>query len=400
MRTSRAVVQTAPRALEMRELPLPEIGADDGLLRVEACGICGSDYEQYQGGLPVRFPVIPGHEPVGRIAEIGDIAAKRWGVQAGDRVCVETLIPCGHCRECLQPARYRLCTGAPARFNAYGYLGLDVPPGLWGGYADYLYLDPARHRPQDRRRPSRRRSPRSSTRSAPASAGPSTCRSSQPGEYDRHPRPGPARPRLRHRRERGRRGPHHRHRPRRATRTSSPSPASSARTTPSTSRRKTLRTVRPREQPAAAARTLSSMSPPTPPRPSPRRSTSRAAAARVVLAGTKGPKPVPDFYSDRLVMKELTLIGALGVDYAELRLRAIRLIESRQVPAGEDAHAHPAPDRGRARPAPPRRRRPRRRRDPHRTGPVASLPIEAGDAHGSRDANEQEPRAHGEGHRA
>src|ERR1700675_4446481 len=96
-RTTRAVVQTGTRSLEMRELPLPEIGADDALLRVEACGICGSDYEQFAGALPVRFPVIPGHEPVGRIAEIGANAAKKWGVAVGDRVSVEALVPCGQC---------------------------------------------------------------------------------------------------------------------------------------------------------------------------------------------------------------------------------------------------------------------------------------------------------------
>src|SRR5438034_741617 len=123
-RTSRAIVQTAPRTLELRELPLPEIGPDDALLQVEACGVCGSDYEQYEAALPVRFPVIPGHEPVGRIAEIG----------------VETLIPCGFCPNCVRGA-YTLCFGH-RRMNAYGYLSVDLPPGLWGGYADYLYLDP------------------------------------------------------------------------------------------------------------------------------------------------------------------------------------------------------------------------------------------------------------------
>src|SRR5881409_4530081 len=91
MRTSRAVVQTAPRRLELRELPIPEIDDDSGLLRVEACGICGSDVEQYTGTLPVRWPLIPGHEPLGIIEAIGDRAAKRWGVNVGDRVAVEVL---------------------------------------------------------------------------------------------------------------------------------------------------------------------------------------------------------------------------------------------------------------------------------------------------------------------
>src|SRR5512145_2141056 len=139
--TCRAIVQTGPRALEMRELPLPEIGPDDALLRVEACGICGSDYEQYEGALPARYPVIPGHEPVGRIAEVGDRAAERWDVRQGDRVCVEALAPCGRCPQCTSGSTH-LCSGRGG-IASYGFLSLEDAPGLWGGYADYLYLPPA-----------------------------------------------------------------------------------------------------------------------------------------------------------------------------------------------------------------------------------------------------------------
>ena len=124
----------------MRELPVPGIDADSGLLRVEACGICGSDAEQYAGVLPVAYPVIPGHEPVGVIEKIGDRAAKRWGVDVGDRVAVEVLIPCGHCAACLD-GRYQVCRGRGGMFG-YSYIPLSHPPGLWGAYADYLYLDP------------------------------------------------------------------------------------------------------------------------------------------------------------------------------------------------------------------------------------------------------------------
>jgi NAD(P)-dependent dehydrogenase (short-subunit alcohol dehydrogenase family) len=50
--TVRAVVQTGPRRMEVREFPRPVIGPDDGgLLQVEACGICGSDVEQYKGSM-------------------------------------------------------------------------------------------------------------------------------------------------------------------------------------------------------------------------------------------------------------------------------------------------------------------------------------------------------------
>lgn len=139
-KTSRAIVQTAPRKLEMRELPIPEIDDDSALLRVEACGICGSDVEQYTGTIPVRLPLIPGHEPLGIIEKIGDRAARRWGVNAGDRVAVETLIPCGHCHACVD-GRYQACRGRGFMFG-YAYVPLSHPPGLWGAYADYMYLDP------------------------------------------------------------------------------------------------------------------------------------------------------------------------------------------------------------------------------------------------------------------
>ena len=139
-RTGRVVVQTAPRQLELRELPLPDIDDDSALLQVEACGICGSDAEQYEGVIPVRFPVIPGHEPLGTIARIGDRAAKRWGVNVGDRVAVEALIRCGHCRDCLA-GNYQVCRGRGGLFG-HGYVPLSRPPGMWGAYADYMYLDP------------------------------------------------------------------------------------------------------------------------------------------------------------------------------------------------------------------------------------------------------------------
>jgi threonine dehydrogenase-like Zn-dependent dehydrogenase len=139
-RTTRAIVQTGPRQLELRELPIPEIDDDSALLRVEACGICGSDVEQYTGALPVRWPLIPGHEPLAIIETIGDRAARRWGVGPGDRVAVEVLIPCGHCRACLE-GRYQLCRGRGGMFG-YAYVPLSHPPGLWGAYADYMYLDP------------------------------------------------------------------------------------------------------------------------------------------------------------------------------------------------------------------------------------------------------------------
>jgi D-arabinose 1-dehydrogenase-like Zn-dependent alcohol dehydrogenase len=65
---ARAAVLEKPHALVLRDFPLPAIGPDEALLRVEACGICGTDYEQLAGEVPPHdyytssFPVIPGHE--------------------------------------------------------------------------------------------------------------------------------------------------------------------------------------------------------------------------------------------------------------------------------------------------------------------------------------------------
>ena len=139
-----AAVQTGDRRIELREFPRPAIGADDALLRVEACGLCGSDVEQFHGALVslgLRYPTVPGHEPLGTIEEIGDVAARRWGVQPGDRVAVEPLIPCGACSACLS-GRYTSCSGRPLTERLYSCIPTDHAPALWGGYAQYLYLHP------------------------------------------------------------------------------------------------------------------------------------------------------------------------------------------------------------------------------------------------------------------
>jgi threonine dehydrogenase-like Zn-dependent dehydrogenase len=131
------MVQTGTRRLEARDLPMPEIDDDSAILRIEACGICGSDYEQFEGVLRVPLPVVPGHEPLGRIAAIGDRAARRWGVDIGDRVAVETMLSCHCCNTCLG-GRYHLCGNR----RIYSYIPLAAEPGLWGAYAQYMWLAP------------------------------------------------------------------------------------------------------------------------------------------------------------------------------------------------------------------------------------------------------------------
>jgi alcohol dehydrogenase len=137
---ARALVLEEPRRLRERALPRPEIADDAGLLRVEACGLCGTDHEQYSGIISGGFAFVPGHEVVGVIEAVGPAAAARWGVQAGDRVAVEVFQSCGTCPQCVA-GEYRHCRRHGIG-DMYGFIPVDKPPGLWGGYADLQYLAP------------------------------------------------------------------------------------------------------------------------------------------------------------------------------------------------------------------------------------------------------------------
>ncbi len=135
-KSSFAMVQTGSRKLEGREIAIPDIDDESAILQIEACGICGSDYEQFEGQLPAPLPVVPGHEPLGRIVAIGDGAARRWGVDVGDRVAVETLIACRNCPTCVS-GHYQRCTD----LRVYSLISTGTPPGLWGSYSQYMFLD-------------------------------------------------------------------------------------------------------------------------------------------------------------------------------------------------------------------------------------------------------------------
>src|SRR5262249_25789429 len=139
-RSARALVLEKPRTLVARELAVPELGGEDALLRVEACGLCGTDHEQYTGHLPGGFAFVPGHETIGVIEAIGAGAASRWGVACGDRVAVEVFQSCRVCDACRAGA-YQRCE-RHGLGDMYGYIPVDRPPGLWGGYAQTQYLGP------------------------------------------------------------------------------------------------------------------------------------------------------------------------------------------------------------------------------------------------------------------
>lgn len=97
----RVLVKTArgPGHLELREVPVPQIAPDEVLIRVRACGICGSDLKIQDDKHPYTPPVVIGHEFAGEIAEVGS-GVTGWVV--GDRVVSEQHThACGRCRQCL-----------------------------------------------------------------------------------------------------------------------------------------------------------------------------------------------------------------------------------------------------------------------------------------------------------
>ena len=138
--SAEGLVLTSPRQFERRQFDVPDVGDDDGVLRVEACGLCGTDHEQYTGNLRSRHAFIPGHEVIGVVKQVGSRAAERWGVELGQRVAVEVFQSCRRCDACLAGI-YRRC-----RHNGIatmvGFGDADRAPGLWGGYATHLYLGP------------------------------------------------------------------------------------------------------------------------------------------------------------------------------------------------------------------------------------------------------------------
>jgi threonine dehydrogenase-like Zn-dependent dehydrogenase len=141
-KTTLAAVMTSPRRTELRELPLPDVPTDGGLLKVAATGICGSDWPKY---LSEKFaPGILGHEVVGHIEKLGEAARARWGVKEGDYVALEEYLPCGHCEYC-RSGEYRSCFETDFHVEGsirYGSTRLSVPPALYGGYSQYMYLHP------------------------------------------------------------------------------------------------------------------------------------------------------------------------------------------------------------------------------------------------------------------
>jgi L-gulonate 5-dehydrogenase len=112
---------TAPGRMEVREAPEPEPDTGQALIRVEAVGLCGSDFHLFLGDHPyARFPQTQGHEFSGVVEAFGP--GYEGPLSVGDRVAVEPLIACGDCFACRR-GRYNCCASLQV-------MGAHVPGAL------------------------------------------------------------------------------------------------------------------------------------------------------------------------------------------------------------------------------------------------------------------------------
>lgn len=117
--------------LETVDVPMPRPGPDEILVKVEACGICGSDVHGYDGSSGRRIPpLIMGHEAAGTVAAAGSNATK---FKPGDAVTFDSTIYCGHCEYCVK-GEMNLCSNREV-------LGVSTPEyRRAGAFADYVVV--------------------------------------------------------------------------------------------------------------------------------------------------------------------------------------------------------------------------------------------------------------------
>jgi L-iditol 2-dehydrogenase len=102
----KALLLSEYKKLNVVEMPTPDIGEDDVLVRVRACGICGSDIHGYDGSTGRRIPpLVMGHEAAGVIERAGGAVE---GFKVGDRVTFDSTVSCGKCAFCRQ-GQINLC---------------------------------------------------------------------------------------------------------------------------------------------------------------------------------------------------------------------------------------------------------------------------------------------------
>jgi L-iditol 2-dehydrogenase len=141
----------APGNIALRELPVPEPEPGAVVLSVHLSGICGTDKHTFRGESrqyagtnherDIDYPLVCGHENVGTVTAVGGevFASDGTPLKVGDRVVPGANVSCGRCYYCANDFPYYFCRDLEDYGNS---LNLSRPPGLFGGWSQYMYILP------------------------------------------------------------------------------------------------------------------------------------------------------------------------------------------------------------------------------------------------------------------
>ena len=115
----KAALYAGLKTLSVEELPIRKINDNDIIIKVGACGVCGTDFHIFNGEAPAKVPVVIGHEFAGEVVETGKNSSD---FNIGDKVVVDPNIPCGYCSFCRE-GKTNLCENLKA-------LGVTINGGM------------------------------------------------------------------------------------------------------------------------------------------------------------------------------------------------------------------------------------------------------------------------------
>ena len=138
-KTAKVAMLTDKRKIEVKEFPVPAVGDNDILVKVEGCGVCGTDVHEWKGDPFGLIPVVLGHEGTGEVIAMGknvhcDTAGKP--LKVGDKI-VTSVISCGECGICrLHPGTTNLCDNQ----GVFGLIGHNETNPLNGWFSTHLLI--------------------------------------------------------------------------------------------------------------------------------------------------------------------------------------------------------------------------------------------------------------------
>lgn len=136
---AKVAVLTDLKTFKFEEFAIPQVGDDEILVKIEGCGVCGTDVHEYRNDPFGMIPVVLGHEGTGEIVKLGkNVTCDTTGkaVALGSKV-ITSIIPCGECEPCkATPGRTNLCEN----MGCYGLMGEQEDNRFNGWFGDYLVL--------------------------------------------------------------------------------------------------------------------------------------------------------------------------------------------------------------------------------------------------------------------